>query len=138
MADLAVRVSSTHLTGVPASGWGDIAVQLTAITFGWVGHHTNRRRLPPSIQAKRDNGRQFLTVRFGQFIVEILIIVAYFALGTQSDLPDGAGLGHPSESWKAGWLTGIFVLYLIWDAFDIGIAGDRAPEWKDRAKKGPG
>jgi hypothetical protein len=139
IADLAVRVSATRLMGVTASGWSDIAVQLTAITLGWVGHHTNRRRLPPKLREMQASGRQFWTPRFGQFVVEILIIVGYFALGTRAYLPDGAGIGHPSESWKAGWLTLIFILYLVWDLFDIWIArGAGESRWEKRAWWGCG
>jgi hypothetical protein len=121
VADLAVRVSATHLDHVSASGWTDLALQLSVITFGWIGHHTNRRRLPPALQDDRIKGNQFLTLRFPQLVVEILIIVAYFALGTKSYLPAGAGIGHPSVAWKGLWLTVTFGLYGAWDLLDLWI-----------------
>jgi hypothetical protein len=121
VADLAVRVSATHLHHVTGSGWTDIGVQLCAITFGWIGHHSNRSKLPAPLRTARTVGRQFLTLRFWQLVVEILIIAAYFALGTRSYLPAGAGIGHPSEMWKGAWLTVTFGLYLSWDLLDIWI-----------------
>jgi hypothetical protein len=137
VADLAVRVSATHLDHVSPSGWTDLAVQLSAITFGWIGHHTNRAKLPRTLTEERSEGRQFLTLRFPQLVVEILIIVAYFALGTKSFLPDAQGIGHPSEAWKGLWLTVIFGLYLIWDLLDVWIAETRQlVKWRKRAWRG--
>jgi hypothetical protein len=121
VADLAVRVSTTHLRHVTASGWTDLAVPLVALTFGWIGHHANRKKLPGVLSEARDSGRQFLTLRFCQFVVEILIIVPYFAIGTRCYLPSGAGIGHPAETWKAAWLTVTFGLYVAWDLLDLGI-----------------
>jgi hypothetical protein len=147
VADLAVRVSSTHFHHVTASGWTDLAVQMTAITFGWVGHHSNRNKLPAPLLKARNGPKQFLTARFWQFIVEVLIIAAYFALGTRSYLPSGAGIGHPSEEWKAVWLVITFGLYLTWDVLDIYItkralgrhpsAGDRfeLEDWLGRDRR---
>jgi CDP-diglyceride synthetase len=135
VADLAVRVSATHFHHVTASGWTDLAVQMTAITLGWVGHHSNRNRLPAPLLKARNGAKQFLTARFWQFIVEVLIIAAYFALGTRSYLPSGAGIGHPSEEWKAVWLLITFGLYLTWDVLDIYItkrALGRRPSAEDR------
>jgi hypothetical protein len=74
VADLAVRVSATHLRHVTASGWTDLAVPLVALTFGWIGHHANRKKLPVALSDARESGRQFLTLRFCQFVVEILIM----------------------------------------------------------------
>lgn len=147
VADLAVRVSNTKLRHVTASGWADLAVPLAALTFGWIGHHSNRSKLPSVLRDARDTGRQFLTVRFWQFVLEALIIVPYFAIGTRSYLPAGAGIGHPSETWKAGWLTVTFGMYVIWDLLDLWItkrALHKAPkhvgrrelkDWLDRDRR---
>lgn len=136
VADIAVRVSATKLKGVTASGWADIALALTAITLGWIGHHNNRVRLPPK-EKERRRTTPFWDLRFPQFVVEVLIIVAYFALGARPVLPGGVGVATPTELWKAEWLTGLFALYLVWDALDIFIA-KRAQEWewRQRAKTG--
>jgi hypothetical protein len=84
---------------------------------------------------ERAKGRQFLTWRFPQLVVEILIIVAYFALGTKSFLPNGQGIGHPAAVWKGLWLTVIFGLYMIWDGLDIWIAHRRElDDWRARAE----
>jgi hypothetical protein len=134
VADLAVRVSATHLDHISPSGWTDLAVQLCAITFGWIGHHSNRGDLPPKLVEERAKGRQFLTWRFPQLVVEILIIVAYFALGTKSVLPNGQGIGHASAVWKGLWLTVTFGLYLIWDGLDVWIAQRHGLDaWRARA-----
>jgi hypothetical protein len=53
VADLAVRVSATRLHHVQPSGWTDVALTLTTITFGWTAHHNNRSELPPSITKRR-------------------------------------------------------------------------------------
>lgn len=138
VADLATRVSDTHLHHVTPSGWTDLAVALWAITLGWIGHHTNRRLMPSSLKAKRlASTRPFFELRFIQFLIEVLVVFAYFALGTRAVLPAGAGVGHPSMLWKAELLVILFVLYLIWDGFDILIAKDESEDdWALRAKWG--
>jgi hypothetical protein len=123
VADLATRVSSTHLHGITPSGWGDIMLALIAITFGWIGHHTNRQHMPAVMaDARLRPERPFAGARFLQFAVEVGIIGAYFALGTRAYLPHEAGVGTLSEIWKAQWLLIIFGLYLVWDGLDIHIA----------------
>lgn len=137
VVDLATRVASTHLERVRASGWTDVALALAAITFGWVGHHTNRQQLPPALKDVRNSEQPFTQLRFAQFLVEILIIVAYFALGTRALLPDHQGVGSPDEFGKGVCLVGIYLLYLMWDFLDIRIAGQKGLyKWKDRAKHG--
>jgi hypothetical protein len=140
VADLAVRVSATHLHHVTPSGWTDLALALTLITFGWIGHHNNRKQLPPSIKVSREEPRRaFTTARFPQFLVEVLIVIVYFALGTRAVLPAGAGVGRAGTLWKAECLTVVFALYLVWDVLDIYSAVVPRPRewrWADRAARG--
>lgn len=137
VADLAARVSRTHLHNVTASGWGDLGLALTAITFGWIGHHTNRQQLPPALRRLRAPATPFSGLRFWQFLVEIFIIGAYFVLGTRAVLPSGGGLGSPDEFGKGECLVAIFVLYLVWDLLDIRIARrEGETKWAKRASAG--
>jgi hypothetical protein len=145
VADLAVRISATHLAGITASGWTDIALSITLITFGWIGHHTNRQNMPGSVRERRlEFERPFTRARFLQFLVEILIVVAYFAIGTRMTLPDDQGVPLPTELWKAEWLVAIFGLYVVWDLLDIYIAVTITPReaaaiaWAKRAARGLG
>jgi hypothetical protein len=133
IADLATRISATHLHHITATGWLDLAVVFLAITFGWIGHHSNRRLMPDSMQAARQASQTpFFEARFVQFLVEVLIIVAYFALGQRVKLPEGAGVGEGSELWKAEWLLGIYFLYLVWDGLDICITVKLRDEIKNK------
>jgi hypothetical protein len=135
VADLATRVSATHLH-ISATGWTDVLLPLTALTLGWIGHHTNRLQMPVTILAKRRAAnRPFTELRFPQFLLEVLIVGAYFALGVRAVLPAGQGVGSPALLWKAEWLTGIFVLYWLWDSLDIRIAKDLT-SWREKAKRG--
>jgi hypothetical protein len=135
VADIALRVGNTDLKGVTASGWTDTAVALTAITLGWVGHHNNRVRLSPEEKHRRRQTR-FWDLRFPQFVVEVLIIVAYFALGARPALSNATA---PTVLWKAEWLTVLFALYLVWDHLDISIARGHLPaeeDWYNHARTG--
>jgi hypothetical protein len=130
VADIATRVGATHLRGISAAGWSALALSLALITFGWIGHHNNRRRLP----RKRAGEFRFFSPRFVQFTVEVLIIGAYFALGTRL----GLSAAEPSATWQAAWLVVAFSLYLTWDGLDVYVA-NRPPEntkWAQSARKG--
>lgn len=122
VAVLATRITETDLSDVRASGWTDVALVLAAVTFGWIGHHTNRQKQPQELKELRRSEYFFSSTWFAQFLVEVLIIVAYLALGTRILLPDGHGVGSPDEYGKALCLSGIFALYLVWDLLDIRIA----------------
>jgi hypothetical protein len=137
VADIATRVANTHLHHVTPSGWTDVALALTAVTFGWIGHHKNRNLKRERWTGLDPADPSFTQPRFLQFVVEILIIVAYFALAAHPALTADARLGSPSELWEAGWLAGVFCLYLVWDVLDVRIAR-RAKEddWADRATCG--
>jgi hypothetical protein len=131
VADIATRVSATELKNVPPAGWAQIGLSLAVITFAWIGHHKNRN-LVASRQAA--GAFPFCSPRFVQFIVEVLIIAAYFALGARLALRTGA-FPNPSGIWQSLWLTIVFVLYLIWDILDFSIARSDTT-WAARARKG--
>jgi hypothetical protein len=132
LADLATRVSATELKGIPAEGWTEIALVLAVITFGWVGHHNNRRR---ESKRRRAGDFGFLQKRFLQFLIEVLIIVAYFGLAERVTLQVPSGHSHASANWQSAWLVVIFVLYLVWDILDvINAKGDA--NWQRRAGRG--
>lgn len=132
LADLATRVSGTELKGIPAEGWTEIALVMVVITFGWVGHHNNRRR-----ESERHpvGDFDFWSLRFVQFQFEVLIIVAYFALANHVTLHAPTGNNHANANWQFAWLVVIFALYLIWDILDV-INGRRNDDWQTRALKG--
>ncbi len=130
LADLATKVSGTELKGIPAEGWTEIALVMAVITFGWVGHHNNRHR---ESERQPAGDFHFRSLRFFQFLVEVLIIVAYFALADHLTLHAPSGHHHASANWQFAWLVVIFVLYLVWDILDV-INGKN--DWKKRAFKG--
>jgi hypothetical protein len=124
VADLAIRASQTHLQGVPASGWADLSLALWAIILGWIGHHTNRQKLPAKIREdRRRSDRTFTQLRFPQFLLEVLIVVVYYVIGTQVYLANAeAGLPHPDIEVRAFCLWLMFAMYVAWDVLDIAIA----------------
>jgi hypothetical protein len=132
VAGLATRLGSAPPSNVSAAGWFDVAVALSAVTLGWVGHHINRQLLPEAAQ-QRGIERPFTTARFPQLVVEILIIGAYFALVMLAVLHGSPGSQLP----KAIWLAVAFGLYLVWDLLDIGVAKSLLPRpWIKRATTG--
>jgi tryptophan-rich sensory protein len=137
VAALATRLGDTELSNLSASSLSDVAVVLAAITFGWIGHHTNRKKVPgPAV--KQEEKQPFTTLRFPQLLVEILIIVAYFALSYEAFLPNKQGQYESSRSvlGKADWLAIVFALYLVWDLLDIHIAAGFCRRWTARAIQG--
>src|SRR6266550_3930408 len=131
VADVAMRVSGTELKDMPPQGWGDIGLVLVAIVLGWIGHHRNRELAP----RKRAGEFEFGTLRFLQFIFEVLVILVYFALAVRIELPSHGGTPDPSASWQTLWLVILFGLYLGWDTLDISIATGNS-KWQTRARKG--
>ncbi len=132
LADLATRVSRTELKGIPAEGWTEIALVMAVITFGWIGHHNNRHRQSQR-QPAGDFG--FRSLRFVQFLFEVLIIAAYFALADHAALTAPAAHHHATANWQFAWLVVIFVLYLIWDILDVTNAV-QGSDWEQYARKG--
>jgi quinol-cytochrome oxidoreductase complex cytochrome b subunit len=136
VGDLAMRVSNADLARVPSADWSALAVILATIVLSWVGLHKNRAAM-----ADEDNPRQpiglipFWNLLFVQFLIEVIIIGMYFAMGLFLKLPtasDSAGL--PAEGWLTGLLFLIFVLYLAWDLIDTHLA--KNPIWHETAWNG--
>jgi hypothetical protein len=134
VAYLATRMSEVKLSAVTKSGWGDVTLALSAVTFGWIGHHANRKSLPSSAR-KREELKPFTTARFPQLVLEILIIAAYFGLVSAADLPTRSGAGSPSELDEVRVLAVAFILYLFWDLVDIFIAATPCQERRDSSCK---
>ena len=63
----------------------------------------------------------FLSLRFIQFLIEIIIVGLYFAMGLGLNFPKTGALATPvgSEEWIAGILLCIFSAYFVWDLIDI-------------------
>jgi len=119
VADLATRVSKTDLH-MSVAGWADVLLALIAITFGWIGHHTNRQKMPRAMADHRlEPESPFAGAYFLQFAVEVGIIGAYFALGIRANLHHVVAA---TELWKATWLLAVFALYFTWDLLDVHIA----------------
>jgi hypothetical protein len=127
VAALATRVAEDNLEHVSAAGWGDIVLALIAISLGWIGHHTNRKRrrqdAPDPIKV---SNRTFSEWAFLQFWVEALVIGAYFALSTRLSLPGEPGGSAGRMQWKADWILALFALYVLWDILDVASARARA------------
>jgi IPT/TIG domain len=143
---LATRVGAADLEHVSAAAWGDSLLALIALTFGWVGHHTNRRRREEKApEPAKASDKTFTELRFWQFGVEVGIIGVYFALTASLSLPYTR---NAQLDWKAWWIFLLFLLYLFWDGLDVWIARVRAKRppngqapdeyktWKKRAVQG--
>jgi F0F1-type ATP synthase assembly protein I len=134
VAVLADRLAHTNLARVQPAGWADVTVALAAITFGWIGHHTNRRKVPR--EARMDAEKEpFTTLRLVQILVEILVIGVYLGLVTRAGLTKQVGVNAPSALAKA-WLLGtLYLTYLAWDILDILIADKyETRRWRSAAK----
>ena len=75
--------SRTYLRALAvASGQAATSLALIAITFGWIGHHTNRQKMPRAMADHRlEPESPFAGAYFLQFAVEVGIIVSREARG---------------------------------------------------------
>jgi hypothetical protein len=131
VAGLATRVGESDIEHLGASTWSDIGLALVALTLGWIGHHSNRRRREDEApDPPWANQRPFWEGSFVQFWIEVLVIGAYFALSARLSLPlrppAHPGALNGQVEWKAWWLLGLFVAYLAWDVVDVRLASARA------------
>lgn len=127
VAALATRVAEENLEHVSAAGWGDILLALIAISLGWIGHHTNRkRRRQDAPDPVKVSDRTFSEWAFPQFWVEALVIGTYFALSTRLSLPQEPGPPTGRMQWKADCILALFSLYVLWDVLDVAGAKTRA------------
>jgi hypothetical protein len=137
VGDLAMRVSSAELARVSPADWSALAVILATIVLSWVGLHKDRAAMADENHGRGPIGQMsFLGPQFVQFLVEIIIVGTYFAMGLLLKFPGGNDLavGPPAEGWLTGLLLLIFALYLVWDLIDIHLA--RSPAWRETAQHG--
>ena len=120
VADLATRISSVGVRRTPLTAWGGVAVSLAVIIFSWLGYHRNRN----DANERAGVGRfGFLDPRFAQFLIEVVIVGAYFVLGLRMDaVAKNGSVSGPSAVWEASWLLVIYGLYLAWDLLDVAMA----------------
>jgi hypothetical protein len=122
VGDLAMRVSGANLAQVSAADWSALAVIFATIVFSWVGLHKDRAAMMDETHGRGPIGKMpFWGPQFIQFLVQVIIIGMYFAMGLFLRLPqDGDHLAPPpAEGWLTGLLVAIFLLYLAWDRLDI-------------------
>jgi hypothetical protein len=137
VGDLAMRVSGAKLAQVSSADWCVLAVILATIVLSWVGLHKDRAALADESHRRGPIGQMpFLGPQFGQFLIEIIIVGVYFAMGQFLKLPTYSDptVQPPAENWLTGFLLLIFVLYLLWDLIDILLAGSGS--WHKRARSG--
>jgi hypothetical protein len=137
VGDLAMRVSSANLVQVSSADWSALAVILATIVLSWVGLHKNRAAMAYETHPRRPIGLiRFWNPRFAQFLIEVIIVGMYFAMGLLLKLPAAgdSAAGPPAEDWLTGLLFFIFVLYLAWDLIDTRLA--RLTPWRKPAWDG--
>jgi hypothetical protein len=135
VGDLAMRVSGAELGRVSAADWSALAVILATIVFSWIGLHKDRAAMDDKTHRRGPIGKlPFFGMQFPQFLDQIAIIGAYFAMGLFLKLPTGQdpAVRQPAEGWLTGLLLVIFGLYLVWDLFDMCLA------WPSLTNKPPG
>jgi hypothetical protein len=144
VAVLSDRLARTNLAHVQFAGWADVTVAMAAITFGWIGHHTNRRKVPHGARVEAEKAA-FTALRYWQILLEILVIGVYLGLVTRVGLTKQAGVGAPSALAKAAWLGMLYLAYFSWDVLEIAIARKyearprriaAKPPWRIRACRG--
>jgi hypothetical protein len=137
VGDLAMRVSGAKLAQVSSADWWVLAVILATIAFSWIGVHKDRAAQADESHQRGPIGKMpFLGLQFVQFLVQIIIVGTYFAMGLFLKLPTQSDptVRPPAEGWLTGFLLLIFGLYLLWDLIDIRLAGSSL--WRKPALDG--
>jgi homotetrameric cytidine deaminase len=64
---------------------------------------------------------RFLSVRFFQFLLEVVIVGLYFVMSLRIQLPTSARpqIIQPPMTWLVAVLSLVFVAYLVWDVLDV-------------------
>lgn len=138
VGDLAVRVSGAELGRVSPADWSALAVILGVIVLSWIGLHKNRAAMAGEKHPHAHVGNiPFAGLRFVQFLIEVVIVGMYFAMGLTLKLPTTSNPATPlpSEGWLTGFMLCIFASYLMWDAIDVQ-QSSHDPGWGDRARRG--
>jgi cytidine deaminase len=139
VADLAIRVSGATLSQVSSATWSALAVILAVITLSWIGLHKNRAAMAADNSRSFIGKIDFLSLRFIQFLIEIIIVGLYFAMGLKLNFPKSGELATPAEpeEWITAVLFCIFSAYFVWDLIDIRQAHMRKVHtWCRQARKG--
>jgi hypothetical protein len=141
IGDLAVRVSAAQLDRTSAADWSALAVVLAVIVLSWIGVHKDRAALTAA--ERRYKKSRVGYIRFGglsfvQFLLEVVIIGLYFAMGLTLHLPatSRGPVPLPSQTWLTAFLLFIFLAYMAWDGIDLW-RGSRYHDdlWMKRAKE---
>jgi hypothetical protein len=136
VADLAMRVSGAELHRVSLADWLALAVILAVIVLSWIGLHKNRAAMVTKCKRSFIGQIDFFTLRFVQFLIEVIIVCLYFAMGLELKFPTPGDPAMPAapEEWITGVLCLVFVAYFVWDLIDIRIT--QGEDWCERAKAG--
>ena len=136
VADLAMRVSGAELHRVSLTDWLALAVILAVIVLSWIGLHKNRAAMATKIDRNLIGQIDFLQPRFIQFLIEVIIVCLYFAMGLELKFPTSQNPAVPAapEEWITGILVLIFAAYIVWDLIDIWQA--QGATWCNQAKAG--
>lgn len=139
VADLGMRVSGADLHRVSLADWSALAVILAVIVLSWIGLHRNRAAMAMTTTIKRHfiGEFDFVSRRFIQFLIELIIVLLYFAMGLELKFPTPERPAIPAapEEWITGVLLCIFIAYIVWDLIDIWQA-DAGTTWRNQASAG--
>jgi quinol-cytochrome oxidoreductase complex cytochrome b subunit len=138
VADLAMRVSGAELHRVSFADWSALGVILAVIVLSWIGLHKNRAAMATATIKRKPIGKiDFFSLRFVQFLIEVIIICLYFAMGLELKFPKPGLPAIPAapEEWITGILLCIFFAYIVWDLIDIREAKNETT-WRNEAEAG--
>lgn len=123
VGDIATRVSGTRVSRIPLGTWASIVLCRTVTIFSWIGLHQNRALMRAGAVSRISiSATKFLSPRFAQFGLEIVIVGLYFVMGTQINIPrSGQKFPDPDLPWLTGFLVVVFASYLVWDLLDAYI-----------------
>jgi hypothetical protein len=137
VADLATRVAEADIDRVPAFEWAVLAACITVLVLSWIGLHNNRAEM--EIARRHPVGDfPFLSLRFVQFLLEVVIVGLYFVMGLKLDIPNATStVPSPTISWPAGVIVVVYIAYLIWDTLDaLQAKRDNNSKWLRPAIRG--
>lgn len=114
---LVVTTTALHLSAEAVKGWAEgwgtvsetrlahLAVAMTVTVLSWIGYHQSQQYPPFLIK--------FLNIPFFQFILDVTMVIAYYAL---TALAEGS---YPSQTPdarpEAVVVLFVFILYIVWD-----------------------
>lgn len=96
-----------HYHDLPGYGVTHLGVAAVLTLTSWVGYHNSHNRPQYLIR--------FVNKPLAQFVLDILMVLAYWLAAVSAEIPEDGRALHPSANPEAGVVLAAFCLYVLWD-----------------------